>query len=365
MYNDPMGTQPELSIVTPLLDEEETLPTLITTLAGQEGVRFELILCDGGSRDGTLELARNLGNEAPFSVNVITAKRGRGEQMNAGAAVSKGEAILFLHADSRFSEPNALRLALDFLHREIAIFGNERTAGRFSIRFDHGDSPPSLAYRFYESKARLDRQGCTHGDQGFMMKQDFFNEIGPFDGSLPMLAETCLAERVREQGRWILFPAEIHTSCRRFEKEGFYERQAMNAIIMNFAVLGWERFFRELPGIYDSNKRRGRLPLTNMLKEIGYLIDSLPLKQRLSLWYKTGRYVRSNAWQIPFFLDVRRNFRSGLGVGEGDNQLLSIYDRFLDRMTDNPAGYLLAFLLTWVWFRIARLDFKNIGILNK
>jgi rSAM/selenodomain-associated transferase 2 len=360
-----MGTQPELSIVTPLLDEEETLPALITTLAGQEGVRFELILCDGGSRDGTLELARNLGNEAPFSVNVITATRGRGEQMNTGAAISKGETILFLHADSRFSEPNALRSSLDFLHREIATFGDERTAGRFSIRFDRGEAPPSLTYRYYESKARLDRQGCTHGDQGFMMKHSFFNEIGPFGDSLPMLAETRLAERIRERGRWILFPAELITSCRRFEKEGLYQRQAMNAIIMNFAAQGWGRFFRELPGIYDSNKRRGRLPLTNMLKEIGYLINSLPLKQRLSLWYETGRYVRYNAWQIPFFLDVRRNFRGGLGVGEGDNSLLSIHDRYLDRVTDNPAGYLLASLLTWAWFRIARLNFKNIAKLDK
>jgi hypothetical protein len=139
----------------------------------------------------------------------------------------------------------------------------------------------------------------------------------------------------------------------------------MNAIIMNFAAQGWERFFRELPELYASHGGNDRLPFAHMLKDIGNLIGSLPLKQRLSLWYETGRYVRSNAWQIPFFLDVRRNFRAGLGVAEGDNSLLSLHDRFMDGVTDNPAGYLLASLLTWVWFRIARLNFKNIGKFDK
>ncbi|HTY20881.1 MAG TPA: glycosyltransferase family 2 protein, partial [Geobacteraceae bacterium] len=319
-----METLPELSIVTPVLDEEGTLPALMSTLSGQEGVLFELILSDGGSLDGTLELARAMGKETPFRVNIITAMRGRGEQMNAGAATSRGETILFLHADSRFSEPSALRSALDILRREIATAGVERVAGRFSLHFERRDATPSLPYYFYESKARLDRRECSHGDQGFMLKRGFFAEIGPFDGAMPMLAETRLAEIVRQRGKWLLFPAEIRTSSRRFEAEGLFERQVMNAIIMNFACQGWDTFFRELPDIYAGHDQSGRLPLAAILREIGGLIASLPLRRRLSLWYETGRYVRSHAWQIPFFLDAWRNFRNGLPVGKGDNPLLQI-----------------------------------------
>jgi rSAM/selenodomain-associated transferase 2 len=350
MYNGHMNTAPELSIITPVLDEEKTLPSLFSCLAEQEGVLFELILCDGGSRDGTKELANALGKEAPFQAKVISAEKGRGPQMNAGTAAGSGSTFLFLHADSRFKDRLALRSALDQLDRETATSENERVAGRFSLRFDrHG---PSLPYYYFESKARLDRPGCTHGDQGFMLRRSFFSEAGPFDNTYPMLAESRFAEAVRSKGRWLLFPAEIFTSARRFELDGLYARQALNAIIMNFADQGWETFFRELPAIYQGNERREGLQLLSVLREIDRLIALLPLKERIALWYATGRYVRSHAWQIPFFIDTARNFRAGLPPGHGKRRLLAIHDRFLEPITDNHPGRLIAALLTWLWFRL-------------
>lgn len=346
---------PELSVIVPVLNEEALLPELFRTLEEQEGTSLELVVSDGGSTDGTAELARHMGNEAPFPVTVITEECGRGRQLNSGVAASRGLTLLFLHADSSFADPQALAAAQDLLAKVTSLKRNERIAGRFPLRFDRIDQSQSLAFYYYECKARLDRRECTHGDQGCMLRRSFFTEAGPFDESPPMLAETRFAEVVRRRGEWLLFPGEIFTSARRFETEGIYARQALNAIIMNFASLEWETFFRELPFIYTGHDQSGRIALAPMLRAISRLIAALPLRGRLSLWYATGAYVRSHAWQIPFFLDTRRNFRRGVLVGEGKSPLLDFHDIYIDRLIDHLPGRLAAASLTWLWFRLTSL----------
>jgi hypothetical protein len=89
-----------------------------------------------------------------------------------------------------------------------------------------------------------------------------------------------------------------------------------------------------------------------MLRNIGRLIAALPLRQRLLLWYATGAYVHSHAWQIPFFFDTRRNFRRGIPPGEGKHSFLNFHDHYLNRLTDHIPGRLAAASLTWLWFRL-------------
>ncbi len=343
---------PELSVIVPVLNEAGTLPLLFGTLAGQEGICMELVICDGESSDLTAESARRLGNKAAFPVTIISSERGRGRQLNAGAAASRAKTLLFLHADTRFAGRGALRTALDLLNRTIAAAGNERIAGHFPLRFVRNTTSPSLAFYYYECKARLARQDCTHGDQGFMLRRTFFEKAGPFDESITMLAETRFAEVVRNKGEWLLFPDEIFTSARRFEREGLYARQALNAIIMNFAATGWESLIRGLPAIYSVNDR---CRPGSMFPSIGKLVANLPLRKRLSLWLATGAYVSSHAWQIPFFLDTRCNFRRGLPAGRGGHPLLDFHDRFLSRLTGCLPCRLAAAALTWVWFRLSFL----------
>jgi len=346
---------PELSLIVPTLNEAGRLQRLFATLAAQQEVRFELVMADGGSTDGTAERARELAAAAPFAVTVIEAERGRGRQMNAGAAAASGDMFLFLHADCTFPDPLALRSALDAFFDPVASGGGNRIAGHFRLRFDRGDPAPSLPYYFYEWKARLHRPGCTHGDQGFMLGRRFFAEVGPFHEAYPILEDVRLARRIADSGRWLLLPAEIVTSARRFETEGLRERQTLNALLMNFAAMGWDPFLAELPRLYRSQDRAGRLLLGPVFRLIADLLRPLPLRERLRLWRETGRYVRANAWQIPLFLDVRRHFRSAIPVGQGETPLLRLHDRLFDRLTDNTAGQWATALLVWLWFRLSLL----------
>ncbi|HYS44461.1 MAG TPA: glycosyltransferase family 2 protein, partial [Geobacteraceae bacterium] len=335
------------------MNEAAIIPELFRALAEQRETSLELVLCDGGSADGTAELARSLGRDCPFPVKVVDGEPGRARQMNAGVAASSASTLLFLHADSLFPDRLAFRKGLDSLAAAIADRGQEKVAGHFALRFRRRDDPPSWGYYHFECKARLNRRECTHGDQGFLLRRRFFAAVGPFDDTLPMLAETRLAEAVRENGEWLLLPAEIHTSARRFETEGLRERQTLNAIITNFAAMGWEPFFRELPRLYGNQESAEPLDLSRLLRQMGRLMAALPLGSRLRLWQATGRYVRSNAWQLALLLDTRRNFRRGVSPGTGRLPILRVYDRYLDRLTDHPAGRLAAALLTWLWFRLA------------
>ena len=353
-----MGYQqdlPELSLIVPTLNEAIGLECLFAMLSAQKEARFELVIADGGSSDGTADRARRLAATVPFAAKVIETERGRGRQMNAGAAVASGDTLLFLHADSTLPDPLALRSALDTFAETIAAGGSDRIAGHFRLRFERSGAGPSLPYYFYEWKARLHRPGCTHGDQGFLLTRRFFVETGRFDESYPILEDVRLAQRVAARGRWLLLPAEIVTSARRFETEGLRERQALNALLMNFAAIGWDTFLAELPRLYQSQDRAGRLLLGPVLRFIVGLLRPLRRRERLRLWRETGRYVRANAWQIPLFLDARRHFRQGTPVGQGATPRLNFHDRVFDRLTDNGAGYWATALLVWLWFRMSLL----------
>lgn len=347
-----MAATPELSIIIPLLNEVDTLAECWEALAGQEGIECEILFVDGGSEDGSWEALQQLALQNPDRVRVLRGKGGRARQLNLGAAQARAPWLLFLHIDCRLTQSAQLARAVAQLEHAARTAGHHRLAGHFPLRFAQPRTQSPLGYYYYEAKARLNRSGCTHGDQGMLLSRAFFQEIGPFETSLPVLEDTRLAETVRQQGAWLLLAGEVLTSSRRFEVEGLWQRQLLNALIMNFSALEWTRFFQELAGLYRSQDRSRALQLTPFFRQLRTLLAQLPPRQRLRLWYGTGRYVRSQGWQLAFALDVRHQFRQGLPVGSGATPWLERWDRWLDPMTDNPFGRCLTTALVWVWFAV-------------
>jgi len=346
---------PELSIIVPVLNEADYLPFLFATLSNQQGIRFELLLCDGGSEDGTPQRAAQLARQMPFATGVVQATRGRGSQMNAGAAIARGDTLLFLHVDSTFSAEDALSLALAALRARRAVTGCDEVAGRFALRFHLTGGKPSLAYFFYEAKARLARTECIRGDQGFMLSRSFFRSLNGFDDQMSFLEDLRFVDAVAARGEWLLFPAEVGTSARRFETEGLWERQVLNAIIVNCLVAGWTEFFATLSGLYRLDTETGRLSLYPILDGIRTLLARRPWRWRRVFWRATGRHVAANAWQIFFWLDTRSSFSRGKGPGEVERRWLGLYERRLDRFFYAFPAALAAAATVWLWFRFMLL----------
>jgi rSAM/selenodomain-associated transferase 2 len=337
----------ELSIIVPVFNEEEQLPCLLTDLIRQQQVDFELLICDGGSGDDGLPRLERMREHLPYPLRVIEAAMGRGFQLNAGADAARGEWLLFLHVDSRFDDPLALRKGLATLVPE----GQGLVAGHFSLRFRRSSAEPAFGYYYHEWKARLDRPECLHGDQGMLMRRSTFRGVGLFRTDLPVMEDTDFAERLRRQGRWLLLAPQLSTSARRFEREGLKQRQLISALLMNFRSIGWTGFFSSVKDVYRCQADTGRLAVLPFFRQVKALLDRQAARERRAIWFRSGCYVRGHAWQLAFALDAWRAFRAGKPPGRGNPMCLRLFEPLFNLFTDNPLGRLAATLLLKIWFR--------------
>jgi hypothetical protein len=207
-----------------------------------------------------------------------------------------------------------------------------------------------LAYFYHEAKARQNRGNCIRGDQGYLIDRSTFEQLGRYDCSLPFLEDVRLAALLAEKGDWILLPADITTSARRFEQEGFYERQVANLIIVNAFETGWNELLTSLPGLYRCDSASGRLSLFPLLNGVRCMINSHERKWQKSFWQATGSHVAANAWQLFFFLDVRRTFLSGQSPDELKPFWLNNYDQRLKTLFESSLAAHFAKFLTCIWF---------------
>jgi rSAM/selenodomain-associated transferase 2 len=194
----------KLSIIMPVLDEAAGIVAALTALAAFRARGAEVIVVDGGSRDRTIGLAR------PLADAVVAAPRGRGAQMNAGAAAASGDALLFLHTDTRLPT-DADRLLLDGLNNSSWQWG------RFDARIE-GRSPllPVIAgFMNWRSLAT----GIATGDQAMFATRAAFSAVGGFP-DIPLMEDVELSRRLKRLGRPLCLAARVTTSGRRWDEGG-------------------------------------------------------------------------------------------------------------------------------------------------
>jgi rSAM/selenodomain-associated transferase 2 len=188
-----------VSIIIPTLNEATTMRDLAASLGRLRG-EFEVIVCDGGSADATVEVARQCG------LRVIDAPRGRGPQMNAGAQLAKGETLLFLHADTRLPE-DALELVTGALVDEKVYGGN------FSLIFGGDSREARLLTRIYPL---LRLGGMLYGDSAIFARRRVFDRLGGYR-EYPIFEDCDFYRRMRRLGRFVRLNARATTSSRRFQ----------------------------------------------------------------------------------------------------------------------------------------------------
>jgi rSAM/selenodomain-associated transferase 2 len=192
------------SIIMPVLNEEAVLEHLLTKLVCQiSRYDCELLIIDGGSIDGTVEIAQRFGR-------VVPSPRGRAAQMNTGAALATGEVFLFLHADTLLSDD-----ALSAI--EPALKAREVVGGAFRICFNCNQWPYRLVA--YITNLRSQIRKVFTGDQAYFVRSSCFKTIGGFPDQL-LMEDLELITRLRKIGKVVLLPQFVTTSARRHEKLG-------------------------------------------------------------------------------------------------------------------------------------------------
>ena len=192
----------KLSIVVPTLDEAAVLPATLAA-ARQPGVA-EIIVVDGGSRDGTLAVARALADR------VIEAPRGRAQQMNAGAAAACGDVLLFLHADTLL--PPGYVQAVARVLADPAVVG-----GRFDVRLDAGGLAYRIIGRLISLRSRMTR--VATGDQAIFVRRAAFERLGGYP-PLPLMEDIALSRALKGAGRIACLAETVTTSARRWQQRG-------------------------------------------------------------------------------------------------------------------------------------------------
>jgi len=194
-----------LSIVMPVLNEATGIEDALRALAPYRARGVEVIVADGGSGDDTVARARALAER------VIKASRGRASQMNAGAAVAKGDVFIFLHADTRLPD-NADALIADGLAR------SKRAWGRFDVRFDDGGWLNVVAFMM---NSRSWASGICTGDQTMFMTRAAFDEIGGIP-PIALMEDVAASAKLKRLGHPLCLRERVTTSGRRWRQHGVF-----------------------------------------------------------------------------------------------------------------------------------------------
>jgi rSAM/selenodomain-associated transferase 2 len=212
------------SIIIPVLNEAPSINSIIDHLHGLEGNgEAEIIVVDGDPGRGTLKAINH------EHVRKIKSPRGRGKQMNEGAKDAKGNILLFLHADTELP-PHALSLIATVMRDKQYVAG----------AFDLGIRSERLIFRVIEVAASV-RSRVTNipfGDQAIFVRKDYFHKIGGYR-DIPIMEDVDIMKRIKKRGDKIfILRNRVHTSSRRWEKEGILRCTLRNWFIQMLYLLG-------------------------------------------------------------------------------------------------------------------------------
>lgn len=211
-----------LSIVIPTLNAADTIGATLASLK-EAPFHWEVVVSDGGSEDNTVSIATAAG------AKVISAERGRGPQLIAGAAAANGEWLLFLHADTRLSADWSSTVER---YADVPINRHRAAAFRFAL-----DDDSKLARVLEKLVAwRCWLWALPYGDQGLLMARTFYEGLGGYH-PLALMEDVDIVRRIH-RGRLVFLDVVAMTSANRYRQGGYILRPLRNFACLVLYFLG-------------------------------------------------------------------------------------------------------------------------------
>ncbi len=238
-FQDIFTGKPKLSVIIPTLNEAKIIGRVLERV--QTGNAIEIIVADGGSQDGTQEIAASAG------AHVIEVTGGRAAQQNTAVDVSNGRFLFFLHADT--IPPIGFDEYIRSTLSDPAV-----VAGAF--RFGTDDSGVALRLIEWAVNQRSIKLQFPYGDQGLFMERCVFDESGRFP-FLPIMEDFELVRILRRRGIVKTLDASSITSARRWRRNGVIRTTVINQILIAGFLCGipadWLRKLYAAHGACDSH----------------------------------------------------------------------------------------------------------------
>jgi rSAM/selenodomain-associated transferase 2 len=228
---------PELSIIIPVRNEEQTIAGILRSLARQDRISdCQVVVVDGGSADGTATIATAF----PF-VELITAQTGLESQMNRGAKAAEGNALWFLHSDSTLPNPSTIAYILNALQDQTVVGG----ACHFQLRAD------DLYYRLINAAVNMRSKWLkrAYGDQGIFVRRETFRNLGGFR-EMPA-SDLDLFLRMCEHGEVRIVRPKVATSARTWQRYGKFSTTAWH--LKEWLTYEWNRKTGRIPPPSDNS----------------------------------------------------------------------------------------------------------------
>ncbi len=202
----------KISIIIPTINEANNLPLLLSDLSNiqQEG---EIIIVDCGSEDKTIDIANIYGAKV-----FLSKERNRGSQLNLGAKNSKGDWLIFLHADTR--------LTYDWFRKTNSFFnGNKNSIYYFKFKINH----KKITYRFLEIlvnfRSKFFKQ--PYGDQGLIIHRTTYFENNGFK-KIPLMEDVDFLRRLENKKDLKQLDYPIFISSRKWERTNIFLQAIKN-----------------------------------------------------------------------------------------------------------------------------------------
>ena len=212
-----------LSFVIPAHDEEALVSRAIESIrraATAVGGTFEILVVDDASTDRTAAVARAAGAEV-VSSDARQISRAR----NAGAALARGERLVFVDADTIVTE--------DVVRGVLAAFDAGAVGGGSAVRFD--EPVPRYVRLVLPAALWINRTFGFAAGCFVFARRDAFEAIGGFDPRVFAGEEVLFSRALRKQGRFVVLPEPVQTSGRKLRA---YSGLEILAVIARLALLG-------------------------------------------------------------------------------------------------------------------------------
>ncbi len=239
----------KISVIIPALNEKAHVGRVISEVL--EGFNVECLVADGGSDEGTRELAQTAG------AVVCHSSPGRARQMNAGAEQASGDILLFLHADSRLPKEWDTQVRRTLMHPKVSLGAFRFAVDKNSMGFNLITWGTNLRSRWFKR---------PYGDQGLFLKRDLFKRIGRF-ADVPIMEDVALVRKARREGKVVTLNQPLITSARRWKKHGLLKTTLYNQYVLLAASTGVD------PVELNQAYRQGRNPLLLVFRRFRQLVS--------------------------------------------------------------------------------------------